>query len=198
MTSALITRRLALLGLASSGTAAAAADGSGDSQARKALAALEDGGTVALIRHAQAPGVGDPPGLRLGDCSTQRNLSDEGRRQAAALGQRLRAAGVLVTEVMSSRWCRTLDTARLAFPDVPTTPFAALDSILGDPSSGPGHTAQVLSAIRNWRGRHSVLALVTHQVNIAALAGIDAGPGEIVVVRPDIAAGLQVVGRASP
>ncbi|MCK6409580.1 MAG: histidine phosphatase family protein, partial [Thauera sp.] len=74
--------------------------------------ALREGGHVALMRHAVAPGVGDPPGFRLDDCATQRNLSAAGRRQAQAIGERFRANGIATAAVFSSQWCRCLDTAR--------------------------------------------------------------------------------------
>ena len=160
-----------------------------------ALRALADGGVVALIRHARAPGTGDPPGFRLGDCSTQRNLSAEGRREAAALGERLRLAGVAVTEVRSSRWCRALDTAGLAFPQVATTPDATLDSFFGDRPARDPQTEAARALVEGWRGRQGVLALVSHQVNITALTGIYPAEGEITVLRPG-AAGFEVVGRA--
>ena len=77
---------------------------------------LKAGGQVVLIRHAiTTPGVGDPPGMRLDDCSSQRNLTDEGRRDARRLGEAFRARGLPVDRVLSSPWCRCLETARLAF-----------------------------------------------------------------------------------
>ncbi|MFN0164057.1 MAG: histidine phosphatase family protein, partial [Burkholderiales bacterium] len=77
--------------------------------------ALRSGGVVLLIRHASAPGTGDPPGFRLDDCATQRNLSDAGRFEARALGERLKKLGVTNAEVLTSQWCRCRETARLAF-----------------------------------------------------------------------------------
>ena len=74
--------------------------------------ALRDGGHVALMRHAIAPGVGDPAGFRLDDCTTQRKLSAQGRAQARAIGERFRANGITTAAVFSSQWCRCLDTAR--------------------------------------------------------------------------------------
>lgn len=65
---------------------------------------LGKSGHMIVMRHARAPGVGDPPGFRLGDCATQRNLSPAGREQAARIGTRLRAAGLTRTKVYSSRW----------------------------------------------------------------------------------------------
>ena len=83
-------------------------------------ALLKGGGQVILIRHAiTTPGVGDPPGMRLDDCSTQRNLTDEGRRDARRLGEAFRARGIPVGRVLSSPWCRCLETARLAFESRP-------------------------------------------------------------------------------
>ncbi len=77
------------------------------------LSELAKPGRVLILRHAEAPGVGDPPGFRLGDCATQRNLNESGRRQAQALGARLANAGVTTAQVYSSQWCRCLETARL-------------------------------------------------------------------------------------
>ena len=87
----------------------------------QAQAATDDGwsamrdGAIVLFRHANAPGGGDPPGFRLGDCTTQRNLDDAGRRQAQRIGEAFRARGIRVGAVLSSQWCRTRDTATLAF-----------------------------------------------------------------------------------
>ena len=102
--------------------------------------ALRDGGTVALFRHARAPGTGDPPQFRLEDCSTQRNLSAEGRRQAQAIGEQFRARQIPVEQVLSSRWCRALDTARLAFGSL-TEPFPPLDSFFAGRDREEAQTA---------------------------------------------------------
>jgi hypothetical protein len=98
-----------LLGGLITGPAAVGAD-------EQVWALLKGGGQVVLIRHAiTTPGVGDPPGMRLDDCRTQRNLTDEGRRDARRLGERFGARGIVVDRVLSSPWCRCLETARLAF-----------------------------------------------------------------------------------
>ena len=77
---------------------------------------LKEGGHVVLVRHAiTTPGVGDPQGFKLEDCATQRNLTDEGRADAKRLGEVFRARRVPVDRVLSSPWCRCLETARLAF-----------------------------------------------------------------------------------
>ena len=95
-------------------------------------AALRDGGHVALIRHGLAPGTGDPPGFRVDDCRTQRNLSPAGRAQARAIGERFRANGIDTAAVFSSQWCRCLETARLlGLGEVQALP--GLNSFFGRP-----------------------------------------------------------------
>ncbi|UUZ67897.1 histidine phosphatase family protein [Polaromonas sp. P2-4] len=92
---------------------------------------LKGGGQVILIRHAlTTPGVGDPEGMKLGDCSTQRNLNDEGRAHARQLGEAFRTRGVTVRRVLSSPWCRCTETARLAFGKTPEL-LPALGNLFG-------------------------------------------------------------------
>ena len=162
-----------------------------------ALTALVDGGSVALICHASAPGTGDPPEFRFGSCETQRNLDQTGRSQAADLGRSLREAGVLVTQVRSSRWCRALETAALAFPDVPTIPDAALDDMAGDDESRARQARRARGLVSRWSGRQGVLALVTHPATIGALTGIAPDDGEIVALRPR-REGFEIAGRWNP
>jgi len=156
--------------------------------------AMLAGGVALLLRHAATdPGLGDPPGYRLDDCSTQRNLSADGRVQAARLGQALLERGVRVDSVLSSRWCRCLDTARLAFPQQAVTPFDPLNSFFDDRAAEPGRTRAALARISAIRSPANVV-LVTHHVNILALTGEAVGAGEILVAR--YAGGrLQVLGR---
>lgn len=163
-----------------------------------AWSALRDGEVVALIRHARAPGTGDPPGFQLGDCSTQRNLDERGRAQAIALGARFRAERVAVTHVRSSRWCRAYDTATLAFPSVIVEPDSDLDSLLRNRGREDAQTAAVRAKIASWRGRQTTLVLVTHQVNITALTGIVPAEGEVVVLRPTAGPRMEIVGRVLP
>lgn len=148
---------------------------------------------MALVRHARAPGTGDPAGFQLGDCTTQRNLSPEGRAEAARLGARFADQGVQVARVLSSRWCRALETARLAFGDrVEAEP--ALDSSFQDRGARAPQTETVRRMIAEWRDREGVLALVTHQVNVTALTGSSLAEGDVVVVVPN-ETGFEVVGR---
>ncbi|MCE4554481.1 histidine phosphatase family protein [Roseateles cellulosilyticus] len=141
-------------------------------------------GDVVLYRHALAPGNGDPPGFQLGDCSTQRNLSDAGRDQALRLGDALRQqlGSLRVTGVWASPWCRTLDTARLAFPDVDVQPQTAFASFYAQSDREAASLAEARSLLSGWRGP-GVLVVVTHQVNITGLSGIFPASGEGIAMR---------------
>jgi broad specificity phosphatase PhoE len=155
--------------------------------------ALREGGAVALIRHARAPGVGDPAGFRLDDCTTQRNLSEAGRTQARALGAQFKARGIEIRQVLSSRWCRALDTARLAFGEL-AQPAPVLDSIFPDGAAGEPQTRAFRALVMGWRGREGVAVFVTHQVTVTALTGAFMAEGEALVLRPG-PDGFTEVGR---
>ncbi len=153
-------------------------------------------GAVVLFRHANAPGVGDPPGMRLGDCATQRNLDDAGRAQARRLGEAFRARGIKVGAVFSSQWCRTRDTAKEAFPEQSIREDSAFNSFFADRGEEPKHTAAAQAIIHGWRGP-GVLVVVTHQVNITALTQRATASGEGIVLHPK-AGRLVVVGQVLP
>lgn len=146
--------------------------------------ALRAGGATLLIRHAATPpGKGDPPGFRLDDCATQRNLSDEGRAQAVQLGERLRAAGLGIAELRSSQYCRCLDTAKLTFgAERGATPAPELNFLIGKSEANDAQTAAVRAAIAAHRGP-GTLVLITHTSNIAALTGLLIEPGDVLAVR---------------
>ena len=157
---------------------------------------LASPGAVAVIRHARTSGgVGDPTGFRLDDCATQRNLSDQGRAQAAELGGRFRANLVTAGLVLSSRWCRCQDTARLAFGKA--EPWPALDNVFDDRAREPAQNAEIRRRIRAWTGP-GALVLVSHGVNITPLTGLYPAEGEAIVLRPDPATDFRVVGRIAP
>ena len=159
-----------------------------------AWAALRRGGSVALMRHADAPGgAGDPPGFRLDDCTTQRNLSDRGRADARVMGERLRAEGVLVGRLLSSPWCRCLETARLLdLGAVEIEPTFSNAFVLADRRDALKRGAQAV--IAGWKGPGTLL-VVTHGANIQALTGYNPAPGELVVVAAGPDERLREVGR---
>jgi broad specificity phosphatase PhoE len=158
-------------------------------------AALRSGEAIAVLRHAAAPGSGDPPGFRLGDCSTQRNLSEEGRAQSRAIGDLFRANGISSATVYSSQWCRCLDTARLLGTGE-VVPLDLLNSFFGDSSAAEARTAALLAWLREQRfGEPAVL--VTHQVNITGLTGEVPDSGEMIIVRIHEADPVQVIGHVA-
>ncbi len=151
-------------------------------------------GYVVLLRHALAPGTGDPEGFRLGDCSTQRNLSAEGRRQAIAIGAQWRRERVPVDRVLTSRWCRARDTARLLAVGA-VTAYPAFDSsfTVSDATAGR-RTERVRALIDRHRGERGVIALVGHQVNITDITGVVPASGQAVVVKARADGTVRVVG----
>lgn len=156
-------------------------------------ALLRKGGHVALIRHALAPGTGDPPGFTLGDCATQRNLSDEGREQARRIGDLFRENGIPQASVFTSAWCRSHETAELLQLG-PVTVLDPLNSFFQRRSEGERQTR----ALADWIAEQDALppaVLVTHQVNITSLTGVFPGSGEIVVVGREPDGGIVVRGR---
>ncbi len=157
------------------------------------MSLLKQPGVVALMRHALAPGTGDPAHFELGDCATQRNLDARGRDQARRVGQAMRDAGVAFDHVWTSQWCRARDTAELLeIGAVAETP--SLNSHFAGRGDRAAQTAETLERIAALPGDARVL-MVTHFVNISALTGQGAGSGEIVVTRRDGRGGLEVLGR---
>ena len=176
--------------LALAGRASAALEAAGS-----AWDALREGGRVALIRHADAPGTGDPPSFVLEDCSTQRNLSEGGKAQAARLGAAFRANGVSVDQVLTSGWCRCIETATIAFGTAEVWP--PLHSFFQDTGTEEAQTDEVRARVAAWGGP-GTLVLVTHQVNITALTDIFPAAGEIIVLAPsERGSGFSIVGRVT-
>lgn len=142
--------------------------------------ALKRPGVIAIMRHAIAPGTGDPANFQLTDCSTQRNLDERGRAQARAVGRAIRENGVVIDRVLSSQWCRCLETAEL-LQLVQVEEFPALNSFFSDRSTEDAQTEET----RNFLARlpdDAQIILVTHQVNITALTGRPVRSGEVFVI----------------
>lgn len=159
-----------------------------------ALAALRDGNPVALMRHGEAPGpVGDPPGFKLEDCATQRNLSETGRATARRVGSELKRNGARIARILSSPWCRCLDTARLMdLGNVEVSRAFRNSFVLNrERDEIAGEARAVIAA---WKGPGTML-VVTHGDTIASLVGVNPAEGEIVVVASGPGGNLKVVGR---
>jgi broad specificity phosphatase PhoE len=154
--------------------------------------ALESKGHVALLRHAIAPGTGDPSAFKIGDCSTQRNLSDTGREQAARIGARFVANSIKAARIFSSQWCRCMETASLLGLG-PVQELPALNSFFETPERREAQTQE----LKDWLANEDLdepLVLVTHQVNITALTDVYPSSGELVVVRRSESGELSVLG----
>ena len=145
------------------------------------FAPLSEPGMVAIVRHALAPGIGDPAAFSLDDCASQRNLDARGRAQAREIGAAIRAAGVTVHRVLTSQWCRCRDTARLLGLG-PVEPLPALNSFFRHRDRADARTAELRRFLRGLPSGETVV-LVTHQVNIAALTGRGVASGEVLLLR---------------
>ncbi|MEM7775160.1 MAG: histidine phosphatase family protein [Pseudomonadota bacterium] len=157
---------------------------------------VRTGQAFAIMRHALAPGTGDPANFDVNDCKTQRNLSATGRTQATAIGARLRSLGLEAADVMSSAWCRCQDTARLLKLG-PVTVLPALNSFFQDMANREPQTR----TLRHWltaRTSRAPLVLVTHQVNVSALTGRFTTSGAIIVASLQPDGGVTVHGRLEP
>ncbi len=155
--------------------------------------AMSQPGHAVLMRHANAPGTGDPADFTLGDCSTQRNLDATGRAQARRVGARLRERGIDGRTVYTSRWCRSSETAELL--DVgPVEPLDGLNSFFGDEFSEDGIMPQLRAFLRD-DDLDPPPVLVTHQVNITSLTGVFPREGELVVISVANDGSVDVIGR---
>lgn len=155
-------------------------------------AAIREGRAIAIMRHAIAPGGGDPSAFKLGDCSTQRNLSQEGRNQAKRIGEAFKANSITEPEIISSQWCRCVDTANLlGLGTIAELP--ALNSFFEARQLGPGQTEELRKYLTQ-RTSNKPLILVTHQVNITGLTGKFASSGEAIVFTIDAQGEVTVLG----
>ena len=156
----------------------------------KLIDLLKDGNKLIFIRHAYAPGNGDPTNFKLNDCSTQRNLNNEGIIQSKKIGQFFSRNKIQVDKVLSSEWCRCKDTARFAFNKYST--FDALNSFY-DPRFKNNKNKQVhdlKNYINNWKSKKN-LVFITHFVVISEVLKVGADSGEIIISDKE----FNIIGR---
>lgn len=158
-----------------------------------AFRAAAEPGAIVIMRHALAPGTGDPGNFRLNDCATQRNLSDAGRAQSRAIGAAFHKAGVTFDRVLTSQWCRCRETAALLGHAEPED-LPALNSFFQDFSTRETQTEALRRFIANAPENQRIM-LVTHQVNITALLGGWVSSGEAIVLDRQSDGSLAVTGR---
>jgi len=154
--------------------------------------ALRAPGSVVVVRHSYAPGTFDPPDARLEDCSTQRNLDDNGRAQARRIGEAFRARGIALGAVRSSPRCRCLDTARLAFGKA--EPWLILQGALRDEDLRRRQLAEIKKVVAAHRDGPP-LVLVTHGSVVSDLSGLDVPMGAFVVLRRNLDGTHTTVGQ---
>ena len=141
-----------------------------------------EGNKIILIRHAIAPGTGDPPGFNINDCDTQRNLSYEGILQSKKIGKLFEKNKIKIDKVLSSQWCRCKDTAKYAFTKYKE--FSALNSTFQSPydKNAKKQIKKLKGFIQKWEGSGRNLILVTHYVVISAITDVTPRSGEIVII----------------
>ena len=141
----------------------------------------QEGDKIILIRHAKAPGGGDPEGFKIEDCKTQRNLDITGVNQSKKIGKLFRKKNIKIDKVLSSQWCRCKDTAKHAFGEFEE--FSALNSTYTPPydKNEKKQIKNLKDYVNNWKGKGGNLILVTHYVIILAITGETTRSGELVI-----------------
>jgi phosphohistidine phosphatase SixA len=146
----------------------------------KILKSLKEGKKLIFIRHAIAPGNGDPNNFDINDCSTQRNLDEKGIEESEKIGLFFKNNKIKIDKVLSSQWCRCKDTAKYAFKNFET--FDALNSFY-DEKFAENETKQIKDLknyIKNWNSDKN-LVLITHFVVISSILNTGSSSGEIII-----------------
>lgn len=165
-----------------------------DSDSNEMIERMKAGGHILMIRHALAPGTGDPANFQIGDCSTQRNLDDRGREQAKAIGDWLRTNGITSAKVYSSQWCRCLETAGLLEMGT-VAQLPALNSFYELTQDREPNLKALRKFIAEQPSEGVLIILVTHLVTISAIAneGVSSGEGLLLKLNED--SPYEIVGR---
>ncbi|WP_372987409.1 histidine phosphatase family protein [Marinobacter sp.] len=162
----------------------------------EAWQALQDGRAVLILRHALAPGTGDPGNFDLNDCSTQRNLNEAGREQARAWKPFLAEHGIEEARVFTSQWCRCRDTAtEMDVGEV--TEWPSLNSFFQGRGDGATQTRQTIALVNELEPGLPVV-MVSHQVNITRLAGVYPSSNEGVILAWPLSEDPTVLARVAP
>ncbi len=146
----------------------------------------QEGNKIIFIRHSLAPGRADPPGFKISDCSTQRNLNQIGINQSKKIGKLFTKKNIKIDQVLSSQWCRCKDTAKYAFRNFKE--FSALNSTFSAPydKNEKKQIEELKKFINKWDGKGRNLVLVTHYVVILALTNVAPSSGELVITDKDL------------
>ena len=144
------------------------------------ISELKKGGKIIFIRHAYAPGGGDPNNFDLNDCNTQRNLNNDGRLQSKKIGDFFKKNKISIKKVYSSEWCRCKETASIAFRNFETKNF--LNSFFSErfAKNRENQIKNFDKFINNWNGKQNLI-FVTHYVVISEILNYAPASGEIIV-----------------
>lgn len=165
-----------------------------DADPAELIERMRGGGHILMIRHALAPGTGDPANFQIGDCSTQRNLDDRGRDQARAIGDWLRSKGINSARIYSSQWCRCLETAKLLQMG-PVAELPALNSFYELTQNREPNLKALRKFIAKQAPDGKLIILVTHLVTISAMADEVVSSGEGVLLKFNQQGSYETVGR---
>ena len=146
----------------------------------KLIDELKEGGKLIFIRHAYAPGGGDPDNFNINDCDTQRNLNNQGKEQAKKIGNFIKEKNIPINEVISSEWCRCKETAFLAFKHFETKNFLNSFFNLKYEKNRNKQIKNLKKYIQEWQGKGNLI-LVTHYVVISEVLNYSPSSGEIVI-----------------
>lgn len=148
----------------------------------KLIETMKSGGHILMLRHAQAPGYGDPDNIKLGDCSTQRNLNDSGREQSTKIGKWLKDNNIKPSAIYSSQWCRCLETAKLL--DLGSVEeLTALNSFFQKPQDREPNLRDLRKFITQQTPDSDLIIMVTHSVTISAISGQSVASGDGVLLK---------------
>tara|TARA_B100001540_G_C15384789_1_gene451739 strand:- start:45 stop:602 length:558 start_codon:yes stop_codon:yes gene_type:complete len=145
---------------------------------------LEEGGKLIFIRHAYAPGSGDPDNFNLNDCSTQRNLSEDGKKQAQLIGVFFKENKIKIDKILSSEWCRCKETAFIAFEDFETKDFLNSFYSIKFAKNKKTQVKNLKKYVNKWNSKKNLI-LVTHYVVISEVLNYAPGSGEIIISDKD-------------
>jgi phosphohistidine phosphatase SixA len=165
-----------------------------DTDPAELIERMRAGGHILMIRHALAPGAGDPPNFQIGDCSTQRNLDEHGREQARSIGDWLRSKGIASARVYSSQWCRCLETANLLQMGL-VEELPALNSFYELTQNREPNLKALRQFIAKQPPDGKLIILVTHLVTISAMADEAVSSGEGMLLKLNTATHYEVIGR---